>query len=56
MVNLTALTWVRFGVWLVVGTAIYAGYGLRHSVQGRRQAGQSPAVASAEADPDGAMN
>ncbi|OBG29492.1 amino acid permease [Mycobacterium sp. 852002-51057_SCH5723018] len=39
MLNLTALTWVRFGVWLVVGTAIYAGYGYRHSVQGRRDAG-----------------
>jgi basic amino acid/polyamine antiporter, APA family len=41
MVNLTALTWVRFGVWLVVGTAIYLGYGLRHSVQGQRQGGQT---------------
>ncbi len=40
MVNLTALTWVRFGVWLVLGTAIYFGYGYRHSVQGRRQAEQ----------------
>lgn len=39
MVNLTALTWVRFGVWLVVGTAIYVGYGYWHSVQGRREAG-----------------
>ena len=38
MVNLSALTWVRFGVWLVAGTAIYAGYGYRHSVQGRRNA------------------
>ena len=38
MLNLTALTWVRFGVWLVVGTAIYLGYGVRHSMQGRRQA------------------
>jgi APA family basic amino acid/polyamine antiporter len=37
MLNLTALTWVRFAVWLVVGTAIYVGYGVRHSVQGRRQ-------------------
>jgi APA family basic amino acid/polyamine antiporter len=40
MVNLTALTWVRFGVWLVVGTVIYLGYGYRHSLQGRRQADQ----------------
>jgi APA family basic amino acid/polyamine antiporter len=37
MLNLTALTWVRFGVWLVVGIAIYLFYGRRHSVQGRRQ-------------------
>jgi basic amino acid/polyamine antiporter, APA family len=41
MLNLTALTWVRFVVWLVVGTAIYLGYGLRHSMQGRRQAKES---------------
>jgi basic amino acid/polyamine antiporter, APA family len=53
MLNLSALTWVRFGVWLVVGTAIYAGYGYRHSVQGRRQAGELPAVAPAESDPVG---
>jgi APA family basic amino acid/polyamine antiporter len=51
MLNLSALTWVRFGVWLVVGTAIYAGYGYSHSVQGRRQAGQLPAVARVEAGP-----
>ncbi len=37
MLNLTALTWIRFGVWLLVGTAIYVGYGRRHSVQGRRE-------------------
>jgi basic amino acid/polyamine antiporter, APA family len=49
MLNLTALTWVRFGVWLVVGTAIYLGYGFRHSVQGRRQAGEA---ADKEPEPD----
>lgn len=37
MLNLTALTWIRFGVWLLLGTAIYVGYGRRHSVQGRRE-------------------
>jgi APA family basic amino acid/polyamine antiporter len=37
MVNLTALTWVRFGVWLVVGTVIYAAYGYR-----RRRATSCP--------------
>jgi APA family basic amino acid/polyamine antiporter len=51
MVNLTALTWVRFGVWLVVGTAIYAGYGYRHSAQGRRDAGGLERSESLAADP-----
>ncbi|KZS58580.1 APC family permease [Mycobacterium ostraviense] len=37
MLNLTALTWIRFGVWLVLGTAIYVGYGHRHSVHGNRE-------------------
>jgi APA family basic amino acid/polyamine antiporter len=36
MVNLTALTWIRFAVWLLAGIAIYLGYGRRHSVQGHR--------------------
>ena len=54
MVNLTALTWVRFGVWLVVGTLIYLGYGFRNSVQGRRDARLQPSVRT-EADPDTAM-
>jgi APA family basic amino acid/polyamine antiporter len=51
MINLTALTWVRFGVWLVAGTAIYVGYGYRHSVQGRRDAGRPERAAPVEADP-----
>ncbi len=31
MLNLPALTWIRFGVWLLIGAAIYFTYGLRHS-------------------------
>lgn len=38
MLNLTALTWMRFGIWLLLGIAIYVGYGRRHSVLGRREA------------------
>jgi basic amino acid/polyamine antiporter, APA family len=44
MINLSALTWVRFGVWLLVGAAIYVGYGRRHSLQGRREAGETSAL------------
>jgi APA family basic amino acid/polyamine antiporter len=51
MLNLTALTWVRFGIWLVAGIAIYAGYGYRHSLQGRRGAGDAAPVACAAPDP-----
>jgi basic amino acid/polyamine antiporter, APA family len=47
MVNLTALTWVRFGVWLVAGTAIYVAYGRGHSVQGLRDAEGDPEQAAA---------
>jgi APA family basic amino acid/polyamine antiporter len=42
MLNLTALTWVRFGIWLVIGVAIYVGYGCRHSVQGQRNDDEPP--------------
>lgn len=39
MLNLTALTWLRFGIWLLAGMAIYVGYGRRHSLQARREKG-----------------
>jgi APA family basic amino acid/polyamine antiporter len=32
MTYLDGVTWVRFGIWLVVGLIIYATYGRRHSV------------------------
>jgi basic amino acid/polyamine antiporter, APA family len=37
MLNLTALTWIRFLIWMVLGVAVYYLYGRRHSVLGRRE-------------------
>ena len=36
MLNLTALTWVRFVVWMVLGLVMYFAYGARHSILGHR--------------------
>ncbi len=36
MLNLTALTWIRFLIWMVLGVVIYFVYSRRHSVMGRR--------------------
>jgi basic amino acid/polyamine antiporter, APA family len=38
MLNLTALTWIRFLVWMVLGVFVYAVYGRGHSLLGRREA------------------
>ncbi|NMO00187.1 amino acid permease [Gordonia sp. TBRC 11910] len=42
MLNLTALTWIRFVVWMVIGVIVYFSYGMRHSVVGKRERGEMP--------------
>jgi APA family basic amino acid/polyamine antiporter len=39
MINLTVVTWIRFGVWMAIGIVIYLAYGRRNSVLARRDAG-----------------
>src|SRR6478672_2454560 len=36
MINLTAITWLRFLVWMVLGVIVYFVYGKQHSMVGRR--------------------
>src|SRR5215208_6806331 len=35
MANLSIETWIRFLAWLLLGLAVYAGYGYRHSRVGK---------------------
>ncbi|WP_428342012.1 amino acid permease [Mycobacterium sp.] len=44
MVNLTVVTWIRFGVWMAAGVVIYLAYGRRHSVLASRKADVKGAV------------
>ncbi|XP_075855154.1 cationic amino acid transporter 3-like [Microcebus murinus] len=44
MMQLTAETWARFAVWMVIGFAIYFGYGIRHSL--KEKTDQQPPVSS----------
>jgi basic amino acid/polyamine antiporter, APA family len=44
MLNLTALTWVRFLVWMALGVVVYFTYSRRHSVLGRRGTTAVPVV------------
>lgn len=36
MLSLPMVTWLRFIVWMVIGLAVYFGYGRKHSVIGRK--------------------
>ncbi|XP_050998115.1 cationic amino acid transporter 3 [Acomys russatus] len=33
MMQMTSGTWARFGIWMLIGFAIYFGYGMQHSVE-----------------------
>ena len=37
MLNLTGLTWLRFGIWMAIGVVVYLAYGRRHSLLGQRE-------------------
>ena len=37
MINLTAMTWIRFLIWMAIGVVVYFLYGRRHSVLGQRE-------------------
>ena len=37
MINLTAVTWVRFVVWMAIGVVVYLAYGKNHSMVGKRK-------------------
>jgi basic amino acid/polyamine antiporter, APA family len=46
MLQLPRLTWIRFGVWLVLGLGIYFFYGMRNSrLQRRAEARESRSAA-----------
>ncbi|XP_055325977.1 cationic amino acid transporter 3-like [Sitodiplosis mosellana] len=37
MFQLDVHTWIRFGIWLIIGYLIYFSYGIRHSIEGYRK-------------------
>ena len=40
MLNLTGLTWIRFGIWMAIGVVIYFLYGRRHSLLAKKEAAE----------------
>lgn len=47
MMNLSLATWMRFLVWMVIGLVIYVGYGRRHALARRHDAGRDAMVTTA---------
>ena len=36
MINLVTFTWIRFGIWLIIGILVYAFYGRTHAMLNQR--------------------
>ncbi|GAA1479969.1 amino acid permease [Gordonia sinesedis] len=53
MLNLSALTWIRFAAWMVIGVAIYFLYSQQHSMVGKRERGEITASVRAEIRAEG---
>ena len=44
MLNLSALTWIRFVIWMAIGVVFYLVYSRNHSMVGRRERGEIPSA------------